>query len=1025
MTFRSGLKRVFSIVLSSIMVAFSANLPVVAAEVGERTFIDKFSANRIMFYDPEDCDGNGSGSNTTLAGNDTPEKMWNYLIGKGFSDAQAAGILGNSYVESYAFNVAAASNNSYWGLFQFNWGYNPGLRTKLEAEGLDKYIDVATYGGPGGDDSIPDADKDRLIQIEMDYMMENNAEGWQDIIKKKAGDAHEPEYAAEVFLVHFERAINGSDALVYYTDDPIYHGSMLYQGASGRRDHAREMYDKYAGSGTPTSGVGGVSVTDGSNVTWIGDSLTAIWKSTLETLLPSAEIYAESGKAFNHDEPSGSGDKSGMNILSELKSGSGVRDILVFALGTNDWSVTTDQINTVIDDATSAGAKIVVLMTAYTTSSDYDDDAHNHFNTNVKNAADSKSNVLLADWHSVVSGKASELLGSDGVHEKDEAAAKTYFETFINTINSNTTAMTADECCDPKDGTGGSSELWDGTKYLLTDGQINGIAAMANNENGGSVDSIKTEVSLMANLFEKNHASDAGDGDALITYIKDGGWFASSTGAAYNESYDNAAYSAATKDVLVNGNRTLPPEVIEHDCFYGGACTAGIGSAFNDGVEIDMSDKSQFKRGVTVLKQQGFSDNAEYIFWDWADPKAQTGDPFGYYESNPPKGNSNKGSSSNACCDYEGSAVTTTVEGHTYAFPLVSATQSNYLQPNSSDDGAGQSVLSGLPCPGFNCHHDYHALDMGIRMEMVSGSKATEYGGTDSDMMYYSAGASVAAFTDGKVTHAGEYHNGVDESWWDKCGQISIDGDDGNHYWLGHLDLSAITVSAGDTVKAGDIIAKVGAPQCAQGTQSHLHIDNYNGTNAKSDTWTIEVMNQLWEKLSGSDSGSGVVTCNNTGDLPAGGMTLEEAAEFMKIYANLPDPQVDDPWQIKANDFPDSCGTLTNCVEFSLYFIHRYTKARFPSGLPDGGAVVSTLISSGQGFTDGGHTPKLYAIFSTATHTGVVLGIDKDNDKIIIGEAGCPHWPAQANEYSLSTWSQSPYTYAYTDGILGGGMNAE
>ena len=1013
------LKRIASIVVAAVVVATSIRIPVRALDDKK---LDMFSANNIMFYDPEDCGDDGSSTSTTLSGKDTAEKMWNYLIGKGFNDAQAAGILGNSYVESYAFNPAAASNTSYWGLFQFYLDYVPDLVSQINAAGLSKYMDLS-YGGAGGDASIPDSDKDQLIQIQMDFMMTQNSENWQSIIKQKQGDSNEVEYAAEVFLVHLERAIRGSDELKYYTNDPIYHGGMKYQGTAARREHAREIYEMYSGSGTPTSGVGGASITDGSNVTWIGDSLTAGYQSTLESLIGSAEITAKTGKAFTADYSDDRG-PSGMTIVSDASS---IRDILIFALGTNDTDgvVTTEKLQSVYDTATSKGAKIVVFPTIYTTS-----DHHDTTNETIKSFANGNSKVLVADWAGEVAKKP-ELLGSDGTHEKDADAAKTYFQLFINTVNSSTSAKTANECCDPKDGANGSSELWDGTKYLLTDGQVKGIAAMANNENGGSVDAIKSEVSLMANLFEKNHASDAGDGDKLIDYIKNGGWFASSTGAAYNESYNNDAYSNATKDILVNGNRTLPPEIVEHDCFYEGACTAGIGSAWNDGVEIDIHDRSQFKRGVTVLKQQGFSSNGEYIFWDWADPKAQTGDPFGYYESNPPDGNSNKGSSSEACCEHNGTAVTMTIDGNTYAFPLVSATHANYLQPNSSDDGAGQSVLSGLPCPGFNCHHDYHALDMGIRMEMVSGDKATEYGGTSGDMMYYSAGASVAAFTDGKVTHAGEYHNGVDSSWWDKCGQISIDGNDGNHYWLGHLDLSAITVSAGDTVKAGDIIAKVGAPQCAQGTQSHLHIDNYNGTNAKSDTWTIEVMNQLWEKLDGSDSGSGVTTCS-TGDLPAGGMTLDEAKTFVELYNSLPDPQTDDPWNIKANDFPyymengvqKGCGTLMNCVEFSLYFIHRYTKASFTDGLPSGGGVVSRLISSGQGFTDGGHTPKVYAIFSQEKpgkdgHTGVVLGIDEANDKIIIGEAGCPGTPAGANEYSLSTWSAYPYSYAYTDGILG------
>ena len=164
------------------------------------------------------------------------------------------------------------------------------------------------------------------------------------------------------------------------------------------------------------------------------------------------------------------------------------------------------------------------------------------------------------------------------------------------------------------------------------------------------------------------------------------------------------------------------------------------------------------------------------------------------------------------------------------------------------------------------------------------------------------------------------------------------------------------------------------------------------------------------------------------GSLTAGGLSLSEAQALMQLYKDLPSPQISDPWDISANDFPHGCGaSLANCVEFSLYFVNRYTKAHL-SGLPDGHQVVGALLSSGQGFIDGGNTPKPYAIFSHnsgsfggAGHTGVVLGIDTANNKIIIGEAGCGSGLdfIGAHEYSLSEWTNNPsITYAYTDNIL-------
>jgi len=120
-----------------------------------------------------------------------------------------------------------------------------------------------------------------------------------------------------------------------------------------------------------------------------------------------------------------------------------------------------------------------------------------------------------------------------------------------------------------------------------------------------------------------------------------------------------------------------------------------------------------------------------------------------------------------------------------------------------------------------------------------------------------------------------------------------------------------------------------------------------------------------------------------------------------------------------------SGGPLANCVAFSQYFINRYTTKKYVH-TSDGRGVVKDLL--GMGFTDGGHTPKAYAIFSrnsgTYGHTGVVLGIDTANNSILIGEASCgdPLSQVDAHVYKLSKFSSGDYTYAYTDGLLKGGV---
>ena len=178
-------------------------------------------------------------------------------------------------------------------------------------------------------------------------------------------------------------------------------------------------------------------------------------------------------------------------------------------------------------------------------------------------------------------------------------------------------------------------------------------------------------------------------------------------------------------------------------------------------------------------------------------------------------------------------------------------------------------------------------------------------------------------------------------------------------------------------------------------------------------------------------------TCDSgymgSGELISGGMTLDQAKQFMQPYRSIQPRNYEEPggealgrWSINNLTLHSRGGSclsdLENCVAFTQYFICEY--ANVCMGLPDGGKVVDTLLNSPRGFIEGGTTPRVYAVFSSATHTGIVLGIDKERDKIVIGEAGCGNtidW-TNAHEYSLSSRSNGSYKYAYTDNILKGGL---
>lgn len=163
---------------------------------------------------------------------------------------------------------------------------------------------------------------------------------------------------------------------------------------------------------------------DGSDVTWIGDSISEMSKDVIKQKIPKVDLHAKVSKHFWLDASDSAGGDSGLTILESLSRSNQVRKVLIFALGTNDPNeVTTEHIKKVLTLASSADR--IVFTTNHTTNGNYDDN-----NKNFKSIADSESKVALADWKAVVDGKESEYLG-DGVHPKDQKAMETFVDTIL------------------------------------------------------------------------------------------------------------------------------------------------------------------------------------------------------------------------------------------------------------------------------------------------------------------------------------------------------------------------------------------------------------------------------------------------------------------------------------------------------------------------------------------------------------------------------------------------------------------
>lgn len=171
----------------------------------------------------------------------------------------------------------------------------------------------------------------------------------------------------------------------------------------------------------------------------------------------------------------------------------------------------------------------------------------------------------------------------------------------------------------------------------------------------------------------------------------------------------------------------------------------------------------------------------------------------------------------------------------------------------------------------------------------------------------------------------------------------------------------------------------------------------------------------------------------NGGGLKEGGMTLEEAEEWIKIYH---DAAMGKYYRKNVNiKFPERAtiskadcpfGVMNNCVAFSQWFINEYTTVGPDwANTTNGVNLVGNLVKIPG--IEPGTEPRPYAVFSkvgptAAGHTGVILGVDTDREKVVVGEASCSWgrsklwYEPRAYEYSFSEIKS--WIYAYTDNVI-------
>ena len=140
----------------------------------------------------------------------------------------------------------------------------------------------------------------------------------------------------------------------------------------------------------------------------------------------------------------------------------------------------------------------------------------------------------------------------------------------------------------------------------MTKQELEQIARLCVQEQGGSEAGVKGEASLMANLARKH-------GREVYEYVRNSGWFSK---AKFWMEHGQASLEQISwvEDVLVNGHTTIPSYVDEHDCF-------------SDIVSISTGNiysRKSYIKDVTVIKNKY---GATYTFWGFLHEHS---DPFGY-----------------------------------------------------------------------------------------------------------------------------------------------------------------------------------------------------------------------------------------------------------------------------------------------------------------------------------------------------------------------------------------------------------
>lgn len=324
------------------------------------------------------------------------------------------------------------------------------------------------------------------------------------------------------------------------------------------------------------------------------------------------------------------------------------------------------------------------------------------------------------------------------------------------------------------------------TKYAdLTETQIKQIASLCQQEQGATKGAA-AEASLMANKFDVAGKKWGTGGAGLYNYIRNSGWWAHAP-VFMDKQNARKEVVEAVRAVLVNGKRTLPKYIDEHDCI------SDIKSATNKGKAINVNNRSEYKQYVTKLSNVG---NSKYTFYCFP---TEGSDPFGYTSKKSRK------KYGDAYYDFDTGELVNGKDDNT------ATTDENSKSDNKENDSktnlSDNTDIWKWPTDGTTISSKY-----GPRNAPTSGA-SSDHKGVDISVP---EGTNVYACEDGKVTiamnsqSAGNY--------------IAIDH--GNGYVSKYMHNSQLKVKVGDKVKKGDVIALSGNTGISTGAHLHFQIEH-------------------------------------------------------------------------------------------------------------------------------------------------------------------------------------------------------